>query len=451
MSAAPKPAFNRRLFLSLSAAGASAAALAACGGPSTEADTPVEEDELDFSGVTPAPEITFWSSHPGQSEAIETEIIEKFHASQSAIRVNMVSAGSNYEEVAQKFQTTQQGGDLPAIVIFSDVWWFRYFLNESIIPLDALMEQLDFDTADYRDQLFSDYKYDGRQWAVPFARSTPLFYYNKEHWAAAGLPNRAPETWQEFSEWAPKIKAAVPGIQHVYQHPALIDYAGWTLQNQLWGEGAAWSDEWTITAASDEAVTAIQQVQDTVYRDAWAGVSSKDATADMAAGAVSAAVGSTGNLVGVLKTATFDVGVGFMPGGSRELTGVCPTGGAGLGIPKDISPEQQLAAATFLKFLTSPENTAAFSAATGYMPVRKSADMTKVLAATPQIQTAIDQLAVTRNQDYARVFLPGADQEIAKAAGRILTEQADVKTTLTELSAILEGIYTNDVKPKLPA
>ena len=451
MFAAPKPVLPRRLFLTLSAAGASAAALAACSGPSTGGEATVENEELDFSGVTPAAEITFWSSHPGQSEAIETEIIGKFHASQDEIRVNMVTAGSNYEEVAQKFQTTQQGGELPAIVIFSDVWWFRYYLNNSIIPLDALMEQLDFDTADYREQLLTDYHYDGRQWALPFARSTPLFYYNKEHFAAAGLPNRAPETWQEFSEWAPKIKAAVPGLQNVYQHPALADYAGWTLQNQLWGEGAAWSEEWAITAASDEAVSAIQQVQDTVYKNAWAGVSSKDATADLASGAVSAAVGSTGNLVGVLKTAAFDVGVGFLPGGSRETGNVCPTGGAGLGIPKDISKEQQLAAATFLKFLTSPENTAAFSAATGYMPVRNSADMTQVLAQTPQIQTAVDQLAVTRNQDYARVFLPGADQEIAKAAGRILTEQADVKTTLTELAATLESVYTNDVKPKLPA
>jgi len=30
---------------------------------------------------------------------------------------------------------------------------------------------------------------------VPYARSTPLFYYNKDHYAAAGLPDRAPETW----------------------------------------------------------------------------------------------------------------------------------------------------------------------------------------------------------------------------------------------------------------
>jgi sn-glycerol 3-phosphate transport system substrate-binding protein len=99
--------------------------------------------------------------------------------------------------------------------------------------------------------------------------------------------------------------------------------------------------------------------------------------------------------------------------------------------------------------MTEPENTAAFSAATGYMPTRVSADMTAVLAKTPQIKTAMDQLAVTKVQDNARVFLPGADQEMAKAAAKILTQQGDVKATMTDLKATLDGIYTKDVKPKL--
>ncbi len=77
--------------------------------------------------------------------------------------------------------------------------------------------------------------------------------------------------------------------------------------------------------------------------------------------------------------------------------------------------------------------------------------MTAVLAKTPQIKIAMDQLAVTRVQDNARAFLPGADQEMAKAAAKILTQQGDVKATMTELKATLEGIYTKDVKPKLKA
>ncbi|MFJ6282859.1 ABC transporter substrate-binding protein [Pseudarthrobacter oxydans] len=441
---------DRRHFLGFAGVTASAAALAACGGPSTSG-TPVasEAAELDFSGVKPAAKIDFWSNHPGKSQDVEKAIIEKFHAKFPDIRVNLVTAGANYEEIAQKFQTSQAAkSGLPGVVVLSDVWWFRYFTNGSIIPVDALVKQLDIKLDDFRKSLVDDYKYNDKQWALPYGRSTPLFYYNKDHFQAAGLPDRAPKTWQEFGEWAPKLKAS-SGAQYAYIYPALAGYAGWTLQNNLWGWGGSWSKEWEITCDSPESIEALQWAQDSIYKNGWAGVSSKEAADDFSAGLTSSTISSTGSLLGVLKSAPFNVGVGFLPGGPKAETNVCPTGGAGLGIPSGITKEEQLAAGTFLKFMTEPENSAAFSAATGYMPTRESADMKAVLAQTPQIQTAVDQLAVTRVQDNARVFLPGADQELAKAAAAILTQQADVKSTMTSLKKTLEGIYEKDVKPKL--
>ncbi|BCW63975.1 ABC transporter substrate-binding protein [Arthrobacter sp. StoSoilB22] len=443
---------DRRHFLGLAGLGAGAAALAACGGPSTAgtADA-VDTAMIDFSGVKPAASIDFWTNHPGKSQDVEKAIIEKFHAKYPDIKVNLVTAGANYEEIAQKFQTSQAAKTgLPGLVVLSDVWWFRYFSNGSIIPIDGLVKQLDIKMDDFQKSLVDDYKYDDKQWALPYGRSTPLFYYNKDHFKAAGLPDRAPATWQEFAEWAPKLKAT-SGAQYAYIYPALAGYAGWTLQNNLWGWGGSWSKDWDITCDSPQSVAALQWAQDTIYKDGWAGVSSKEAADDFAAGITSSTISSTGSLLGVLKAAKFNVGVGFLPGGPEAPSGVCPTGGAGLGIPSGISKEEQLAAATFLKFMTEPENTAAFSAATGYMPTRLSADMSAVLAATPQIKTAMDQLAATKVQDNARVFLPGADQEMAKAAAKILTQQGDVQATMTELKKTLEGIYTKDVKPKLKA
>ncbi|MFD5276579.1 ABC transporter substrate-binding protein [Pseudarthrobacter sp. NPDC058362] len=445
------PALGRRLFLSLAGAGTGVAALTACSGPSTGGNSSTTAADLDFKDVRPAATIDFWSNHPGKSQDVEKAMISKFQEKYPDIKVNLVTAGANYEEIAQKFQTAQAAkSGLPALVVLSDVWWFRYYLNDSIIPLDSLISQLNVPLDDFRTSLVNDYKYDGKQWALPYGRSTPLFYYNKDHFKAAGLPDRAPATWQEFAEWAPKLKAA-SGAQYAFMHPALAGYAGWTLQNNLWGEGGAWSKDWDITCDSAESVAALQEVQDSVYKDSWAGVSSKDSADDFAAGLASATVSSTGSLIGILKSASFNVGVGFLPGGSKAKTEVCPTGGAGLGIPSGVTREEQLAAAMFLQFVTEPENTAEFSAATGYMPIRKSADMTAVLAKTPQIKTAMDQLAVTRVQDNARAFLPGADQEMAKAAAKILTQKADVKATMTELKTTLEGLYTKDVKPKLKA
>ncbi|HET7723465.1 MAG TPA: ABC transporter substrate-binding protein [Propionibacteriaceae bacterium] len=448
---------GRRALLGLAGLGAGSLALAACSGPTVGPAGGGSTSTFDpqgpkFDGVKAATSITFWSNHPGNSEAVTKDIIAKF-AAKEGITVNLVTAGSSYEEVAQKFQTAQSGGQLPDVVVFSDVWWFRYYMLDSIIPLGNVLKAAGVDTADYRPGLFNDYQYKGAQWAVPWARSTPLFYYNKAHWAKVGLPDRAPKTWAEFAEWGPKLKAAGLGTQSAYEHPALADYAGWTLQNILWGYGGGWSkkDSFDLTCDDDNAIKAIQYVQDSVYKDGWAGVASKSASDDLAAGACSATLASTGSLVGVQKAAAgkFEVGVGFLPGGPVSSSPVCPTGGAGVGIPKGIKPENQLAAAKFIGFLTSPENTVAMSAATGYMPVRKSADASSLLAKNPLIETAIKQLDVTRTQDYARVFLPGADQEIAKSISKIVTQKADVKSTLTDLKGTLQKIFDTQVKSKI--
>ncbi|MFZ2480065.1 MAG: extracellular solute-binding protein, partial [Propioniciclava sp.] len=142
-------------------------------------------------------------------------------------------------------------------------------------------------------------------------------------------------------------------------------------------------------------------------------------------------------------------GVGFLPGGPVTTSPVCPTGGAGVGSPKNIAKENQLAAAKFIGFLTDPVNTVKFAGATGYMPVRTSADTSSLLAANPLAGEAIKQLDVTRPQDYARAFLPGADQEMAKSIAQIVTQKADVKTTMTSLRGVLEKIYDGQVKGKI--
>ena len=120
---------------------------------------------------------------------------------------------------------------------------------------------------------------------------------------------------------------AASGTQYAYSYPALAGYAGWTLQNNLWGWGGGWSTDWEITCDSAESVEALQWAQDSIYKHAWAGVSSKEAADDFSAGLTSSTISSTGSLLGVLKSATFNVGVGFLPGGPKPHPGFTPPAG----------------------------------------------------------------------------------------------------------------------------
>ena len=45
---------------------------------------------------------------------------------------------------------------------------------------------------------------DGKTYGIPFQRSTPVLYYNKEAFAEAGL-DKAPETWEEMKDYAAKL------------------------------------------------------------------------------------------------------------------------------------------------------------------------------------------------------------------------------------------------------
>ena len=104
-----------------------------------------------------------------------------------------------------------------------------------------------------------------------------------------------------------------------------------------------------------------------------------------------------------------------------------------------------------MSWLTSPENTAWWSQNTGYMPVRKSAveseEMQAFFADNPNFKVAVDQLAVTKAQDAARVFIPGGDQIIGGGLEEILINGGEVQTAFDDVAAEL----TEEAGPVLEA
>jgi sn-glycerol 3-phosphate transport system substrate-binding protein len=429
---------SRRLLRLTGAATIAALALSGCAGTGSSEDTGGSSGEA-------VETLTFWSNHPGESKEIETELLEAFTA-ESGIEVNLVSAGKNYEEVAQKFNAALSGGDLPDVVVASDVTWFNFALTEAITPMDELWGDADVDTEGYVDALREDYAFEDQHYAMPYARSTPLFYYNKAMWSAAGLPDRGPETWEEFAEWAPKLAAANPGSAPMVL-PDGSNYLDWYFQGMVWTFDGAYSDEWDLKFTSDETVEAGRFLQEQ-YQDKHISISN-DANNQFGAGQAASLLQSTGSLRGLTGTAQFEFGTAFLPG----PTPGCPTGGAGLAIPERISDERKAAAMELITFLTNTDNTVKFSAATGYMPVQKNAidhpDMQAFLDENPNARTALEQLDVTAPQDYARVFLPGGGARIGAGLDRITIGGEDVETVFGQLQEESQTVYERDIEPKL--
>ncbi|MGW4088920.1 ABC transporter substrate-binding protein [Nocardia sp. NPDC004750] len=441
MSTAQFPALTRRGFLGLTGALTAGAALTACAGTGGGGKQSGDAKTL-----------TFWSNHPGTSKELETELIRRFHEKYPDLTVNLVDAGKNYEEVSQKFNAALSGGDLPDIVVLSDVWWFNYALNGTIEPLDGHFADAGVRLDDYVDSLVADYQFNGKHYALPYARSTPLFYYNKDVWNRAGLPDRGPQSWQEFDEWGPKLQEVVGAGKLAHGWGDAKNYLAWTFQGPNWTFGGAYSDKWTLKFNDPGTIAAGTFLRTMINTKRYAGIKPQIAV-DFGTGVIASTIASTGDLRGIQKNAEgkLTFGTAFLP--HPNGPGVT-TGGAGLAIPARISDERKVNALKFIEFVTNAQNTAYFSQGTGYMPVRKSAvnDQSEqdFLAKNPNSKVAIDQLPSTKSQDYARVFVPGGDQIIGTGLEQIGLQNADVAATFANVTSQLQAIIDRQITPKLP-
>ncbi|WP_308607955.1 ABC transporter substrate-binding protein [uncultured Corynebacterium sp.] len=414
--------------------------LTACAGGSTTAGN-------DAKDGGDANTITFWSNHPGSSRDIEQELIDEFEKENPDLKVELVTAGSNYEEVAQRFNAALAGGDLPDVLVASDVTWFNFALNEATTPLDELWEMNDIDYESYVDTLREDYNYKDKHYGVPYSRSTNLMYWNTDDLKAAGLPtDRGPKDWEEFDEWATKIKDKLD--KPAVTVPDGSNYLDWYFQGMIWAFGGSYSDEWEPNFTSKESIEAGKFLQDQVK--AGHIEISTDPTVAFGSGKASGLLESTGSLGGLKETATIPFITTYLPGPGPSAA----TGGAGLAVPAGISDERKANAVKFIDFLTNTENTIKFSQKTGYMPVRKDAlddpEEKKFLEENPNAQTAIEQLNEnTKPQDYARVFVPGGGQRIGGVLDRITVGNEDVESAFGDLQKETQSVIDRDITPKL--
>jgi len=448
---------NRRQFLRGVAAGTGALTLAACGGGTTTEPTAAPAQPtaapaqptaapaqptaapptaMPQSGMGSTVEITYWGSFSGVLGEAEQATVEAFNSMQQDVKVNYQFQG-NYEETAQKLTAAIQARQTPDVSLLSDVWWFSFYINGQLQPLDDLMAAEGVKREAYVDVLLNEGIRKNTVYWIPFARSTPLFYYNKDAWAEAGLEDRAPKTWDEFMEWAPKLNKEG---RAAFAHPGAASYIAWLFQGVIWQFGGRYSDpDFTIRIHEEGGIKAGNFYRDTTQTYKWA-TTPKDVTQDFVTGQSASAMLSTAALAGVEKNAQFPVGTGFLPEGPAGFG--CCTGGAGMAILAGLPAEKQQAAMKWIAFATGEEWTINWAQRTGYMPVRKAAvqseSMQKYFTERPNFRTAVEQLPKTRPQDSARVYVRGGDQIIGKGLERITIAGEDPAKVWMDVKKELE-------------
>ncbi|MGF1577506.1 MAG: ABC transporter substrate-binding protein [Cyanophyceae cyanobacterium] len=372
---------------------------------------------------------------------IET-YVEEFEAEYPDIEVETVFGG-NYVENQSQIVAAQRGGTPPDVsILLSQELRTLISLDvvESMQPLIDADPEGEAMMADFFPGFMRNSTLDGEIWSIPFQRSTPVLYYNKEIFAEAGLdPEAPPTTWEELIEVAQQLTerdaqgqvtrygVAIPtGDRSTWLTEGLIMQSGGSLYDVDSDGRVATID----TPAMREAMQYIYDLQQTHEVSPQGVIAWGTVPNDFAAENVAMIYHSTGSLGFIRENADFEFGTTFLP--ANEQYGV-PTGGGNFYLLKGSDPAKRAAVWTFTKWMTSPEMLARWSIDSGYVAPRISSWdlplMQEYVEQFPQAVTAREQL------EYAQAELPVyALQEIkdivSKAEQDIILGNASIEDAL---------------------
>src|SRR5512143_1029829 len=155
-------------------------------------------------------DIMWWHAMSGELGRQLEKLAADFNASQSDYRIVPAYKG-NYTETVTAAIFAFRSRSQPAIVQVNEIATATMTAAKgAIYPVYELMrdEQESFSPSAYLPAIAGTYAdADGNMLSFPFNASTPILYYNKDQFRAAGLdPGMAPKTWSELGKAARRLR-----------------------------------------------------------------------------------------------------------------------------------------------------------------------------------------------------------------------------------------------------
>ena len=147
--------------------------------------------------------LTFWHAMGGTNGEVLQQIVDDFNASQDEIEIKAEYQGTNDDTITKLKAAMQSDSGLPDVCQMYDVGTKFMYDSGAVIPVEDKFESTGYDKSSVMEVISSYYTVDGKQYAMPFNVSTPMLYYNKDVFEAAGLD---PETKNEIFELLCRIR-----------------------------------------------------------------------------------------------------------------------------------------------------------------------------------------------------------------------------------------------------
>ncbi|MBU3175570.1 ABC transporter substrate-binding protein [Clostridium estertheticum] len=394
---------KKRLVSTMLAVMVSASMLSGCGSEAKQASS---------KAVTGAKaehvNITFWHGMGGNLGISLNKLVKDFNDSQKNITVTAQFQG-DYDAALNKLKSSQLSNSGPDVMQCYDIGT-RYMIDsKAIVPVQDFIDKEKYDTSTLEPNLLAYYTVDKKLNSMPFNSSTPILYYNKTAFKAAGLdPNTPPKTLTEVETMAKKLlKKDASG--KVTQYGYAMPIYAWFFEQFMIKQGKNYANNGNGRTGAATTVEYNKNGGGLTLLNEWKklvdsgdvgnfGRKTQDTQNAFMAGNTAMYLDSTASLSSVLNGVNkkFEVGTGFLPKVNSTDKGGVSIGGASLWIMDKKDKAKQQASWEFLKFMVSAKEQSYWNANTGYFPVNKQAynlkEVKDNLVKYPQFQTAIDQL-----------------------------------------------------------
>lgn len=348
-------------------------------------------DSADASGS--ATTIDFWAPLGGTNGETAQKMVDQFNSEHEDIKVNMLKQKDYYEN-ATKLQAALTSKDQPDVTLL-EITQTGTFASEN-----ALVDMSNYFDKTYQERFFpgllTNSYYENKFVGVPFNRSTPILYINKDMATKAGLDPAGPKTWDELKEYATKMtnkSEEIYGFEtpiDIWFYEAMVMQSGGEITN---GKKVAFNNEAgqaPVKFWQEMMKEGVMKMPPGEDYNAW-----DVAKQDFVNGKVGMIFTSTADLAGLMQQTEgkFEISTAFLPENQKYAT---PTGGANLAMLEGGTDEEKEASAEFIKWMTETDRIVEFSSSTGYLPTTEDATNSEKLQTLykekPQYKVATDQL-----------------------------------------------------------
>lgn len=384
--------------------------------------------------------ITVWFPLPtgGPLKEAMDDLVARFNSAQTDVKANLELTG-DYGQNYQKLQTAIVAGTPPDAAMMELMQIPEFAQAGVLAPLDDWAKQPDFNFPDIAPALLGNSYWKGRLYAIPWQRSTTMMYYNIDAFKEAGLPEFSPPvTWDDVQRLGPKLI--------VRQGAQITRYAiegnfnqDWLFEGLVYSYGGKVISDDGRRAVFNEApaVRALAMLRDLSKRDRTLNVNPNfsQIIENFIAGRTAMIVHSSFALSIITNNARFRWSVAPIPAGPAGS--VHNAGGGNFVLFAKTTPERQRAAWEFLKWMTSPANTAFYSMRSGYLPVRVSAvenpQLKEYYRAYPMAKKSLEiSLRYGRGRMVVQNVEKGVRQFLNPALEAVLLGSADPQQALDD-------------------